>query len=157
MRTYRFLVVALLTLAGCSEDESTPTGTVDTGTSTTDTAVISDTAKEDTSAADSAKAETTADSGTETLEDTAKDTPLVCEIGMMCNDMQPCPGTLRCYGTGGNGFCAYPEPECGGFVMKICAGGRTCLRASGSLGYCATPDEKPCICASDAGYTTDGC
>jgi hypothetical protein len=44
--------------------------------------------------------------------------------------------------------------------MKPCPGGRTCLRASGSsLGYCATDEEKACICAkkADAAITVDGC
>jgi hypothetical protein len=46
--------------------------------------------------------------------------------------------------------------------MKMCAGGRECLRGGGSsLGYCATPEEKPCICdaakSPDAGFSIDGC
>lgn len=84
----------------------------------------------------------------------------MCEVGALCNDTQPCPGEQRCYGFGGDGFCAHFAPECGGFVMTECDPGRTCLRGGGgSLGYCATAAEVQCICdgADVHGYAVDGC
>jgi hypothetical protein len=83
-----------------------------------------------------------------------------CEIGQLCSDVQPCPGDLRCYGFGGDGFCAPFAPECGGFVMTECEAGRRCIRGGGGdLGYCAVAAEQLCICASaeEHDITTDGC
>ena len=151
-------LVIFLLLASCSSSENEAPASTDTGTvavdSTTpvDTAVTSETAPETSSevAADTAEAST--DTGTS-----------ICAMeatGDTCSDTQPCPGSALCYGFGKTGFCAPAEPQCGGFVMKPCPGGRTCLRASGSsLGYCATDEEKLCICSkkADAGFTVDGC
>lgn len=84
----------------------------------------------------------------------------VCGVGALCNDANPCAGDMRCYGFGGDGFCAPFAPECGGFVMTECTGGRRCIRGGGgSIGYCATADEAACICdsAREHDITTDGC
>ena len=85
---------------------------------------------------------------------------ITCELGFLCNEANPCPVDQVCYGFGGDGFCAPPAPECGGFAMTDCTGGRRCIRGGGgSLGYCATLEESYCICESARthGITTDGC
>lgn len=86
---------------------------------------------------------------------------LACgQMGQLCNDDQPCSGDWRCYGFGGNGFCAPFAPECGGFADIRCGAGRTCIRGGGGdLGYCALADERTCICdrTAESGTTTDGC
>jgi hypothetical protein len=65
---------------------------------------------------------------------------------------------MRCYGFGTHGYCAPMMPECGGFVDTKCEAGRTCMRTSGSsLGYCATFDERLCICSKAKDTTIDGC
>lgn len=158
MRIASVVVVALLALAGCTEDE-VPLGAVDTGT--VDTAVP-DTAKDDTSQPDTAKEaepDTSPDVAEETITDTGTDTYNACTVvGAACNDANPCGDGQRCYGFGDTGFCAPFMPECGGFLNKMCAGGRTCLRASGSsLGYCATDEEKPCVCGKADAGKVDGC
>jgi len=145
--------IVALTLMGCSDDSTSTPAAADTGradVSVTDTAT-----RDDTAVADTAKADTTIDAA----PDAPIDTFDACtEVGLSCSETQPCPGSLICYGFGSTGFCAPPEPQCGGFTMKLCPGGRTCLRASGSsLGYCATDTEKPCVCGkADAGMV-DGC
>jgi len=153
MRLSSLLVAIFLTI-GCSEDDPTTTPTNDTGVADTG---VSDTAEPDTATADGG-----GDTRDSAASDTAPDAPsdtfdaAVCaSFAPECSDMQPCPTDLRCYG----GFCAPMEPECGGFVMKMCAGGRSCIRGGGgSIGYCATPEEKTCLCAKrDAGLTLDGC
>jgi hypothetical protein len=154
----------MLVVAGCSEDDTTnnPNPTTDTGVADTSKG---DTEKPDTEATDTATgsdsaADSTADSGAvDSAPEAAADTSgaICATIGQTCNDMQPCPGDQRCYGFGDNGFCAPFSPECGGFTGKLCSGGRSCVRAGGSsLGYCATPEEKPCLCGKeDAGYKVD--
>ena len=65
-----------------------------------------------------------------------------------------------CPATPGDAFCADFLPECGGFAMTPCSGGRECLRPDGSsVGYCATPAERSCICTRVAarGGRVDGC
>ncbi len=157
MRIVTVAVIALAVVTGCTEEEAT-IGSVDSG-------VTSDTGKPDTGAPDTASetaADTGVDSGPEDTgpADTGTDTFDVCStaVGMLCNDSQPCPDTWRCYGVGAEGFCAPFDPECGGFLNKMCAGGRVCLRAGGStLGYCATEEEKPCICSKPDAGRIDGC
>lgn len=90
------------------------------------------------------------------------DAGMVCTVGDACGDTSPCDDGDRCFtgATPGDGFCADFLPECGGFAMTPCSGGRECLRPDGSsVGYCATPAERSCICARVAarGGRVDGC
>lgn len=170
VRSLFAVVLAFSGLAACSSgEESIGTALPDTGTDATTSDGSPDGSLEDSADApvdtgtdtpDTTPPDT-ADAGDDAEVDTGIDAGPSCAstpIGRPCSSTQPCPDPYICYGFGDTGFCAPPTPECGGFVMKECTGGRTCLRASGSsLGYCATSEEMPCICKpSDAGKI-DGC
>lgn len=144
--------LCVLLLVGCSSDPETVPTPVDS--SAVDTAA--DTATPEV-AFDSAVPDASSDVAAETAADTAPEPPM-CSVGAPCNDTQPCVGSLICYGFGATGFCAPPEPQCGGFTMKMCTGGRACLRASGSsLGFCADAAEMKCICDKPDAGKVDGC
>ncbi len=143
-------------------DGTTSDAEPDTGADApVDTAPEPDTAPDadaDADADDDAGAD---DAGADGEVDTGVDAGPSCAvtpIGRPCTDTQPCPDPFICYGFGATGFCATPEPQCGGFIDKKCTGGRLCLRASGSsLGYCATAEELPCICKAEDAGAIDGC
>ncbi|MGZ3419154.1 MAG: hypothetical protein ACXWUG_13980 [Polyangiales bacterium] len=156
-------LACLALLVGCSNDDSTPSGSNDTGlvdSAVADTLVVADTFTAETDA--EPMSETSTDSSSDTMADTVEmlDTAPVCTpsgLGTVCNDSNPCPTDMRCYGFGDTGYCAPMMPECGGFVDTKCKDGRACMRTSGSsLGYCATFDERLCIC-SKATSKIDGC
>jgi hypothetical protein len=152
-------LACLALLVGCSSEDSSdpPSTTKDTGV--VDTGIV------DTGTPDTFVPETSAETSTDAGDDGAMDTPMldtapVCTpsgLGTPCNDSNPCPTDMRCYGFGSSGYCAPMMPECGGFVDTKCMDGRACMRTSGSsLGYCATFDERLCIC-SRAVTKIDGC
>lgn len=153
LRATLFLLLGA-TAWGCGSDsDSTPAATVDSA--------VGDTAKTDTSSKPDTATDIAVDSTTDASEDAEEagdDGSVGCLVGESCNTERPCADPYICYGFGETGFCAPPEPQCGGFVMKPCTGGRVCLRASGSsLGYCADATEMACICGKPDAGKVDGC
>jgi hypothetical protein len=155
----------LIGLFGCSSAEEPVTpGPTDTGT-VVDTAVAeaaADTAADSSvdSTTDTTVPEDTADSAMEDTLPPPADTSTcpATGIGVPCNDDNPCPTDMRCYGFGSSGFCAPMMPECGGFANTKCTDGRACMRPGGSsLGYCATFDERLCICSKATTTKIDAC
>lgn len=146
-------------LVACGGGDDSPEPVVDTGVVVDSTADTTNDAPVDSASESSTDA---ADSAVDSAADAADDTADVnycatTSVGRPCSATQPCVGAFICYGQpGSTGFCAPADPQCGGFVMKMCPASKPCLRPKGSsLGYCATPEEKPCICASVSGV--DGC
>lgn len=154
------IALALVTTLGCSAS----TAPEDAGGSADASGARDATAHEDAPRADD-DAFVTTDAAFSSDAVTSPDAfvpsdAFTCSIGGRCNDANPCPGDWRCYGFGDEGFCAPFAPECGGIVMTPCETGLRCLRAGGSsLGYCADPSERFCICeaAIARGFSVDGC
>ncbi len=170
------VIASLFIASGCGSDTATDAGADDASTAA-DAAQMdagsTDAGRDDAGPVDSGlddagldDAGADDDAGLETdagLADSGlMDAGMVCMAGQACSDSSPCDEGDRCY-TGSapeNAFCADFFPECGGFPMTPCMGGRVCLRAQGSsLGYCATAAERSCICSRVAsrGGSVDGC
>jgi hypothetical protein len=160
----RFVVLSFVFAVGCSSSDDGGNTPKDSGT-TTDTGnsnVDSSTAEtESETGTDSSSSETAAETSSDTAADTAMpfDTAPVCMptgLATECNDSNPCPDGMRCYGFGATGWCAPVTPECGGFAMTPCPSGTICLRPAGSsLGFCADAEQRICIC--DKYKDANGC
>lgn len=151
---------ACTTLLACGGGDESPEPVTDTGVvfDSTSTDSASDAPVDSASESAIDAADSAADSAADGAEDTSDvNYCATTSVGQPCSATQPCVGSFICYGQpGSTGFCAPLDPQCGGFVMKMCPASKPCLRPKGSsLGYCATPEEKSCICASVSGV--DGC